>query len=207
MELVGVDQVIELAHRMGITSTLARDANTAIGGSAVRMLDLGAAYSVIARDGRRVTPRGVLRIADGSGTPLLDAGGGGSQDQVVPPGAARQVTGILQDYAAHWGLPFDRPTAGKSGTTDGNVDAWYVAYTPTWVVATWVGHTDGASAAETGMDGIGGNDVARAITAPFVAMLPTSDSRFAGQPATAPPADPACHGKSCGNGGDGGDGA
>jgi membrane peptidoglycan carboxypeptidase len=201
MEIAGVDQVIATAHRLGITTDLAANATTAIGTSAVRMVDLAAVYGALADGGAREQPHAVLRVADANGTVLYEAGSGQTGDRVLDTAVTDQVTGILRDYPAHWGIAFDRPVAAKSGTTDGYVDGWYVAYTPNWVVASWVGHTDGASVEEVGMNGVGGNDVGANITAPFVASLPARDDGFG--PSAAPPQTPAqqCQGKHCGGGG------
>jgi len=84
---------------------------------------------------------------------------------------AYEVTGILRHYDNQWGVSIHRDAASKSGTTDNFVDAWYMTYTPTWVVATWVGHTSGADPAEVGMNTVYGVDTGTNITAPFVNQL------------------------------------
>jgi membrane peptidoglycan carboxypeptidase len=80
---------------------------------------------------------------------------------------ADTVNEILRGYPAQWGLHFRRPTAGKSGTTDNFVDAWYMSYTPDWVVATWAGHTEAANPGELPMNNVFGTEVANQITVPF----------------------------------------
>src|SRR5581483_2056526 len=65
----------------------------------------------------------------------------------------------------------NRPIAAKSGTTDNFVDAYYMAYSPDYVVATWAGHTD-STGTEIGMDGVFGNTVGSDITSRFVNSLP-----------------------------------
>ena len=171
MVIAGVPQVIGLAHSLGIRSDLAENATTAIGTSAVRMIDHAAAYAALANGGNRVTPWAITRVVGGGGDMAGD-GPSGAADQVLPSAVACTVTRILQGYPAQWGLAFDRPTAGKSGTTDGFVDAWYMAYTPQYVVATWAGHTDGTSPAEVGMNGVYGTMVGSSIAVPFVNSLP-----------------------------------
>ena len=171
MVIAGVPQVIGLAHSLGIGSDLAENASTAIGTSAVRMIDHAAAYAALANGGRRVTPWAITRVVGSEGEPVAGADPG-APEQVLPSAVTCTVTRILGGYPAQWGLPFNRPTAGKSGTTDGFVDAWYMAYTPQYVVATWAGHTDGTSPAEVGMDGVFGTMVGRSIAVPFVNSLP-----------------------------------
>ena len=201
MERTGVGSVIDFAHSLGISSDLQPNLTTAIGASPVRMLDHAAAYAAFANGGHRVSPRAILRVVDAGGRTLDDETGG------APPGpsvmTAQQactVTGILRGYPQQWGLGFNRPTAGKSGTTDGFVDAWYMSYTPDWVVATWVGHTDAGHPEEIGMQGVYGTDAGRAVTVPFVNGLPSGGTPFACAPWR--PAGGDCHGPGKGCGGD-----
>ena len=175
METAGVNNVIDFAHQLGISSPLAANASTAIGTSAVRMLDQAAAYAAFSNGGARVTPRAILKVVDhASGTVLYDAGRGSTGASVMTPAQAYQVTGILRRYDSQWGVPIPRDAASKSGTTDNFVDAWYMTYTPSWVVATWAGHTSGTDPAEVGMDGVYGVDTGTHIAAPFINQLPAT---------------------------------
>jgi penicillin-binding protein 1A len=173
MTIAGVPEVIDFAHSLGITSTLAANANTAIGSSSVRMIEHAAAYAAFANGGHRVAARAIRKVTSGQDV-IVDAGDPAPGPQVMSAKEAGTVTRILRGYAAQWGLPFRHPTAGKSGTTDDFVDAWYMAYTPDFVVATWAGHTEGDNSAEIGMDGVFGTAVGKAITVPFVNSLPAS---------------------------------
>ena len=177
MERIGVDQVISFAHSLGITSELAPNASTGIGSSAVRMLDQAAAYAAFADGGTRVTPHAVARVTDAGGRNVLDQSAIGTGARVMPAGVACSINSILSRYPGVWGLGFNRPTAGKSGTTDGFVDAWYMSYTPRWVVATWAGHTT-AGGGEVGMQGVYGTTMAQAVAVPFVNALPSSSGQF-----------------------------
>jgi membrane peptidoglycan carboxypeptidase len=174
MARAGVDHVLDFARQLGISSPLAPDVTTAIGSSRVRMIDEAAAYGAFANGGHRVTPRAILKVVDGRGDVLLDAGRLPTLAQVMSADDACKVTGILESYPSVWGLAFDRPTAGKSGTTDHFVDAWYIAYTRDFVVATWAGHTEADRPAEVGMDSVYGTSVGQSITVPFVNALPST---------------------------------
>ena len=193
MYMAGVDNVIGFAHALGISAKLAPNLSTAIGTSAVSMIDQAAAYSAFANGGYRVQPHAVLRVTDAQGNVLLDQSAGGRGGQVMSSELACTMDSILRRYPATWGIGFDRPTAGKSGTTDNFRDAWYMAYTPDWVVATWAGHTnaDGTSA---GMQSVYGVNVGSSITVPFVASLPYSDSSFCAS-AAGPPKPAKKHGE------------
>lgn len=174
MTIAGIDKVIAFAHSLGITSYLAPNASTAIGTSAVRMIEHAGAYVAFANGGERFAPRAILRVSDAHGNVLYDAGPARPQAQVMTPAQAWEINRILVDYPGVWGLAFHHQTAGKSGTTDDFVDAWYMSYTPNFVVATWAGHTEADNPAEQGMDGVYGTTVGKAITVPFVNSLPSS---------------------------------
>ena len=78
----------------------------------------------------------------------------------------------ILELGAGW-CDFSNQVAAKSGTTDNFVDAWLMAYTPDFVVATWAGHTD-QTGAEIGMKQVFGTQVGKAMSVPFVNSLPSS---------------------------------
>ncbi|MHB8718547.1 MAG: transglycosylase domain-containing protein [Candidatus Dormibacteria bacterium] len=175
MQVAGVNQVIDFAYGLGINQALtpqAANVSTAIGTSAVRMIDHTSAYAAFANGGHKVVARGILKISDGSGNVLRDYTQAPDLGTVMTPAQAWTMTAILRNYAHYWGLRFKWDTAGKSGTTDNFVDAYYMTYTPSWVVAVWVGHTDGSNPAEQGMNQVFGTAAGAAISVPFVNSLP-----------------------------------
>jgi membrane peptidoglycan carboxypeptidase len=199
----GAGTVNTFAHQLGITTPLADNASTAIGTSAVRMLDHAAAYAAFSNGGQTVTPRAILKVVDRpTGTPLYGAGAGGGA-RLMSAAQAYEVTGILRHYDSQWSVPIRRDAASKSGTTDNFIDAWYMTYTPSWVVATWVGHTSGTDVAEVGMNTVYGVDAGVSIAAPFVNELGTTPN-FSVPPGTI---DPLGNGENVGGqaGGGGGD--
>lgn len=175
MTIAGVHNVIDFAYGLGISQQLtpqADNVSTAIGTSAVRMIDHTSAYAAFANGGHKVVARGILKITDGTGTVLEDYTTPPSYGTVMTPPEAWTITSILRNYAKQWGLRFKWDTAGKSGTTDNFVDAYYMTYTPSWVIATWTGHTSGTNQAEQGMNGVFGTGTGAAIAVPFVNSLP-----------------------------------
>ncbi len=171
---VGIQNVIDLAYGMGISQTLtpqAANLSTAIGTSAVRMIDHASAYAAFANGGHKVVANGILKITDGSGNVLRDYSQTPNLGDVLTPAQAWSITSILRGYAKQWNLHFKYDTAGKSGTTDNFVDAWYMTYSPDWVVATWMGHTSGTNSAEQGMNQVFGTATGAAIAVPFVNSL------------------------------------
>ena len=172
MVRIGVRNVTDFAHQLGITSPLAQNASTAIGSSAVKMIDHASAYAAFANGGQKVTAYGILKVVDDKGNVLANNTKPPGQEHVMTPSEAWTVTNILRGYSRYWHLGIKWDTAGKSGTTDNFVDAWYMAYTPDWVVATWAGHTDGSNPAEVGMNDVFGTTEAQYIAVPFVNSLP-----------------------------------
>ena len=196
MQMVGVQPVIDLAYSMGISQTLTPQApnlSTAIGSSAVRMIDHASAYAAFANGGHKVAARGIVKITDGSGTVLRDFTVAPNLGDVLSPAQAWSITAILRGYARQWNLRFKYNTAGKSGTTDQFIDAWYMTYTPDWVVATWTGHTSGTNSAEQGMNQVFGTSIGTAIAVPFVNSLsrPSAFKPVSGSLADCSQSDPA----------------
>lgn len=169
---IGVSNVIDFAHQLGITSPLAENASTAIGTSAVKMIDMASAYAAFANGGQKVTAYGILKVVDDKGNVLADNTHPPGEEHVMTPSEAWSITNILRGYPRFWHLGIKWDTAGKSGTTDNFVDAWYMSYTPDWVVATWAGHTDGNNPAEVGMNDVFGTTEAQYIAVPFINSLP-----------------------------------
>jgi len=141
LEAVGVEPVISLAHRMGITSEMRREYGLALGVSEVSLLELTSAYGVLANRGVRVPPRGVRRVASPSGDVLEAPSDSG--ERVLREEVAFLVTSILQGAvergtARRARIP-GRAVAAKTGTSQDAADIWLVGYTPRLVTGMWAG--------------------------------------------------------------------
>lgn len=141
---VGVDEVAEVARRLGVDSPIRQDLTMALGSSEATPMDMAVAYSSIAQLGRRVEPRWFDRIEDVHGDlVVLDQG---DADEVVEPGVAYELVDMLEavvsEGTARRAFDPERFQAGKTGTTNDYRDAWFVGFTPRYTVAVWVG-TDG----------------------------------------------------------------
>jgi len=165
MQKAGYAEVIALAHAFGIASDLKPEVTTAIGSSEVRLLDHAVGYGTFATGGVKHPAVAVLEVSDRSGHVLdkanLDQGG----QRVVSPAEAYLVTDILKDYSAVWRLGWNRPMAGKSGTTNEYHDAWMMAYAPNIVVGAWVGHT---GPGDSNMNGVYGTMVGSSVLRDFI---------------------------------------
>jgi penicillin-binding protein 1A len=133
---IGVDTVRELAQGLGITSELGEDLSLALGSSAVKVIDMAAAFAGIAAGGRRLDPRLITRL----GSETIERAEG---EQVLSPEAAFVLTSmmqsVVQEGTGRRARRLQRPTAGKTGTTNEQKDAWFVGFTPQLAVAVWVG--------------------------------------------------------------------
>jgi 1A family penicillin-binding protein len=161
LSLVGIDNAIDMAHRLGITTLNDRKRyglSMAIGGAEVRPIDMAAAFSVFANDGKRFPVRPIKKIIFGNGSfEEIEAFG----KQVIDPEVARKVNSILSDNDARSAIfgprsPLfipGRTVAAKTGTTQEFRDAWTVGYTPSIAVAVWAGNNDSRPMA-LGSDGV-----------------------------------------------------
>jgi membrane carboxypeptidase/penicillin-binding protein len=152
LDTIGVGAMTDLARRLGITTLGDPDRfglALTLGGGEVRLIELTAAYAVLANGGRVVPPRAILRVEDDQGHTLLSSPTEAAEAQVIDPRVAYLVTDILADNQARtpsFGeesvLKLDRPAAAKTGTTTDLRDNWTVGYTPGLVVGVWVGNAD-----------------------------------------------------------------
>jgi penicillin-binding protein 1A len=146
---VGPEKVAEVARRMGVRSQLdiRGDYVPAIGlGSiAVSPLDLASSYATLAAGGVYAEPMAIRRVVLADGTVDTQAGWGKpKRRRAISEGVAAIVTRILeQNVQSGTGTraAFGRPAAGKTGTAELNVDAWFAGYTPELATTVWIGYT------------------------------------------------------------------
>lgn len=152
LQRIGVDRVIEYAHRMGISTPLGQDLSLTLGTSGVTPLDQAAGYATIANQGVAITPYAIREVRDSLGSDLYD-NRYPQQREVVSAGTAYVVTTMLEDVIKHGtGYPnaeIGRPAAGKTGTTSDFHDAWFVGFTPDLVAAVWIGNDDNSPMRES----------------------------------------------------------
>ena len=151
---LGLANVVQTARDMGITSEIDPFPSTAIGGlrEGVSPLEMASAYSTFAAGGIHREPYSVERIdrvsfgnRDAAYDHRLEGKRVLSSNQAAV--ATEVLRGVVQDGTASLFHDLDeeigRPSAGKTGTTDDYVDAWYVGYTPRLVTSVWVGYPEG----------------------------------------------------------------
>ncbi|MEW6702511.1 MAG: PBP1A family penicillin-binding protein [Bacteroidota bacterium] len=135
------------AERMGIKSKLDLYPSIALGTSVVSPLELTNAFATIANRGIYNEPISILKIEDKDGVLMENFTSNASE--AIPEETAYIVTDMLRSaidegtgVAARVRFNFQRPAAGKTGTTQEYADAWYVGFTPQLAAGVWVGFDD-----------------------------------------------------------------
>jgi penicillin-binding protein 1A len=153
---VGAENVTHTAHQMGIEAPLESVPAEAIGGLAVGVtpLEMADGYATLADGGVHHEPTALGRVEFPSGK--VDEPSPDSGDRVLTPGQAYDVTKLLegvitQGTGAGYTYMGCNAEAGKTGTSEGESDAWFVGYTPLYATAVWVGHPQSREA--TGFGG------------------------------------------------------
>ena len=145
---VGIRRVREIAHRMGIQSSLPPVPSLTLGSAEVTPLEVAVAFSTLANGGVRTRPLAVKLVMDQSAQPLEKRDV--RVQQVINPQIAHVMNYLLKGVfdrgtaTAARRMGFTRPAAGKTGTTNDYKDAWFVGYTPDLLAVVWVGF-DGQS--------------------------------------------------------------
>jgi penicillin-binding protein 1A len=175
LQAIGLSYAINYTQRFGFTrSQLPPGLSLALGTANVTPLQMAAAYAVFANGGFKVVPYAIdsIRTAQGNVlyqakpslacdkcTPQMLAKNPAYAPQVISPQVAYLVTTALRDVILHGTASAARSLqrsdlAGKTGTTQNQVDAWFVGYSPELVSLAWAGfdqpqslHEHGAQAA------------------------------------------------------------
>jgi penicillin-binding protein 1A len=141
LQEIGVQKAIQFARDLGIVSPLEENLSIALGSSGVTLFELTSAYSTFANLGKKVEPVAIRHIKNRDGK-IIHAAQPRSA-QVMSSGTAYIVTSmmesVVQDGTARKVKALRRPVAGKTGTTNSFVDAWFMGFTPELVTGVWVG--------------------------------------------------------------------
>jgi penicillin-binding protein 1A len=151
LDKVGVKNVIEFAKTLGITSPLAADLSLGLGSSSVGLMELTTAYGVLLNQGSRAEPYAILAVKDNAGKVLEQ-----SEPQtleVISKETAYLITNMMEDViqkgTGQAAKVIGRPIAGKTGTTDEFINAWFIGGAPNLVTGIYVGFDDRRSLGET----------------------------------------------------------
>lgn len=144
LNTIGIDQGLEFAQKLGITSFESQDRglSLALGGvtRGITPLQMAGAFGAIANQGVYIEPHSVLKIVDRDGNILYEAN---PQKRVVmSEQTAYIMTDLLQTVVKDGTgtrARMNRPVAGKTGTTEETKDIWFMGYTPEFTGAVWMG--------------------------------------------------------------------
>ncbi|MBE3520211.1 MAG: PBP1A family penicillin-binding protein [Firmicutes bacterium] len=142
---VGPAKIAEYARKMGVKSPLELNIPLALGASEVTPLEMARACAVLASGGLRTEPIAILKVVDSTGR-VIEQNKPSPPVRVLDEGTAYIVTSLLRSVLGPGGtgeslgpVLGNRPAAGKTGTTDDHLDAWFVGYTPDLACAVYVG--------------------------------------------------------------------
>jgi penicillin-binding protein 1A len=143
----GLNHVIGLARRMGVTSDMLAVPSIALGSTEVTLLELTTAYGHLAARGTGVRPYGIEQIQTTTGEVLYQRYGSG-RGVVLRSGVVGMMNAMLMnviDSGTGKAARIGRPAAGKTGTTSDYRDAWFMGYTPDLITGVWVGNDDNSA--------------------------------------------------------------
>ncbi len=161
-QAIGMKKVLDYGHKFNISDKMEPNLATALGASETTLLRLTTAYGMLVNGGKKITPIFIDRIQDREGKTIYKAdervcdncvGKSASpeelpilpdnREQIQDPASAYQMvnilTGVIQRGTGSVVRPLKRNLGGKSGTSNDNIDAWFIGFSPDLVVGVWVG--------------------------------------------------------------------
>jgi membrane carboxypeptidase/penicillin-binding protein len=145
---VGMEPIVQQAHRMGITTAIPPYPATAIGAADMIPLQVAEAYSTFATNGVRAKPFAITRVEDEEGRVIFETRPErvvalDSTTNAIVRDLMREVvdhgTGYPVRDPAQGNLPYEIAAGGKTGTNNDATDIWFAGYTPNLVAIVWYG--------------------------------------------------------------------
>ncbi|MET0169787.1 MAG: PBP1A family penicillin-binding protein, partial [Aliihoeflea sp.] len=144
---IGTEPIRDIARAMGVESEISTHKTMVLGTSSITVMDQATAYNTLADGGYAGTRHGVTQLLTHAGDVVYDFGRDApAPHRAISPEALASLNSILVQIP-EWGtarraaLPGIR-SAGKTGTTQGYRDAWYVGFTGNYTAAVWMGNDD-----------------------------------------------------------------
>jgi penicillin-binding protein 1A len=143
-ERIGINSVVDMARRFGITTPLPPYLPLALGAADMKLLEHVSAFTVFPDDGIRIDPHMIRRVTSYDGALLEEARP--AVHDVISPEVARTMTAMLEEVIQFGtgvqAKALGRPAGGKTGTTQDYTDAWFIGFTPQITAGVWVGFDD-----------------------------------------------------------------
>ncbi|MHC8510063.1 MAG: penicillin-binding protein 1A [Rhodospirillales bacterium] len=195
-QTIGVESIAETAKRFGVAEELPKTLAMSLGAGETSLLDITAAYGMLVNGGRRITPTLIDRIQDRHGRTVLrhdrrrcrvcraDAWTGqpvphipDRREQVASAASSYQIVSMLEGVVRRGTgrriSEIGKPLAGKTGTTNNQVDTWFVGFSPDLAVGVFIGFDQ--------PKGLGKGETGSSVAAPVFKMF--MEEALAGKPA------------------------
>jgi penicillin-binding protein 1A len=138
---VGIHNVIDVAHRFGVTSNIPAYLPIALGAVEITLEEQVASYAVFPNDGIRVTPRLLRKVSNADGITLWEQAP--AVKEVTSQQTARTMMRLLKEVirsgTGREASQLNHPLGGKTGTTSDYTDAWFLGFSPSVTCGVWVG--------------------------------------------------------------------
>lgn len=142
---IGVDPIIKYARLLGIESPMGRNLSLSLGSSEVTLLEMTRSYGVFAAKGVLFDSVFIEKIVDRKGIEIYNYENEriNNAKQVISQNSAflmaNMMKGVVEHGTGYKVKEIARPVAGKTGTSNDQMDAWFIGYTPQWACGVWVG--------------------------------------------------------------------
>ena len=144
--LVGIQNIIDLANRLGIQSKLSPNLSLALGSSEVSLLNLTAGYAGFLNLGRQIYPRGWTELRLKTSNDVIIQSFKNEGDKVLGDDVSKALIKMLVDAVevgtGKTAIIDGWQVAGKTGTSQDARDAWFIGFTSKYVVGVWIGSDD-----------------------------------------------------------------
>lgn len=141
----GIDNVLNMAGRLGVGNKLRREYSTVLGASEMSLLDLTTIYAVIWNNGYSVRPYSITKITDAHGNIIYERNPS-EPLQVLMPQTVDYMTELLADVVQVGGTGHRAMApgvlGGKTGTSNDNRDAWFIGAWRDLIIGVWMGNDD-----------------------------------------------------------------
>jgi len=147
---VGIKKVIDVAKRFGVKSDIPAFLPVAIGSADLTLAEQVGAYSVFPNDGIRIAPHYIRRVTEPDGLPLQQKAPEVTESTSLDVARAMMVLlqAVVQHGTAAAAAQMHHALGGKTGTTNGFTDAWFVGFSPSVTCGTWIGFDNRQSLGE-----------------------------------------------------------
>ncbi|MBP9837104.1 MAG: PBP1A family penicillin-binding protein [Proteobacteria bacterium] len=151
IQKLGVERVIQTARKMGISTEIPPNLSIALGSAEVNMFELVRAYSCFSSGGLLFDPLFIKEIKDRNGKVIYQqlphAKRVVSEDDAFI--MANMMKGVVERGTATILKSLEKPIAGKTGTTNDQMDTWFIGYTPELAAGVWVGFNENKTIGKT----------------------------------------------------------